>query len=196
MIRLGILIALFLATPDIAGLVKKALGQDVAPYEAVRPVIADFDGDGQQDLAVVVDFNKKLQGWLKRGVVIHNLDSPSLAPMHPDTEQHFCFGVLILEGMQPDRKTILYGCFTGWHLIRGTKASLDLDMESGDTLRLYNDGSHASERLSRTPHDTLPVIVRAGAPPGTSKTSVFRGKHRNRNYRTIGAAAAAGIFWT
>jgi hypothetical protein len=113
--------------------VKTALGPDIVPYPAVRPVTADFNGDGQQDLAVVIDFNKKLEGWLKRGMVIHNLDSPSLAPMRPDNEQHFCFGLLILESMQPDRKTIFYGCFTGWHLIRGTKASLDLDMESGDT---------------------------------------------------------------
>jgi len=135
--------------PNIPALVKAALGPDILPYEAVRPVIADFDGDGQQDLAVVVDFNKKLQGWLKRGMVIHNLDSPSLAPMRPDNDQHFCFGLLILQAMQPDRKTIFYGCFTGWHLVAGTKPSLDLDMESGDTLRLYNDGTRFHTRVLR-----------------------------------------------
>lgn len=135
--------------PDIRRLVKQALGNDIVPYEAVRPVIADFQGDGQRDLAVVIDFNKKLAAWLKRGVVIHNLDSPSLAPMRPDNEQHFCFGLVILDGMQPDRKNIFYGCFTGWHLIAGAKAALDLDMESGATLRLYNDGTRYRTRIVR-----------------------------------------------
>ncbi len=128
---------------------KTALGNDILPYAAVRPVIADFDGDGQDDLAVVVDFNKKLAGWLKRGMVIHNLESPSLAPMRPDNEQHFCFGLLILPQMRPAQKTLFYGCFTGWHLISGAKASLDLDMESGSTLRLYNDGSAFRTRVVR-----------------------------------------------
>jgi hypothetical protein len=135
--------------PDIGKLVKQALGNDMAPYAAVRPVIADFHGEGQPDLAVVVDFNKKLVAWLKRGVVIHNLGSPSLAPMRPDKEQHFCFGLLILDRMQPDQKTIFYGCFTGWHLIAGAKAALDLDMESGSTLRLYNDGTRYRTRIVR-----------------------------------------------
>ena len=136
--------------PDIARLVKQALGSDVAPYAAVRPVIADFHGEGQPDLAVVVDFNKKLATWLKRGVVIHNLDSPSLAPMRPDNEQHFCFGLMILDRMQPDQKNIFYGCFTGWHLVAGAKAALDLDMESGSTLRLYNDGTRYRTRIVRS----------------------------------------------
>lgn len=135
--------------PDIGRLVKQALGNDVVPYAAVRPVIADFHGEGQPDLAVVIDFNKKLETWLKRGVVIHNLDSPSLAPMRPDNEQHFCFGLLILDQMKPDKKNIFYGCFTGWHLIHGTKAAIDLDMESGSTLRLYNDGTRYRTRIVR-----------------------------------------------
>jgi hypothetical protein len=135
--------------PDIAGLVKRALGEGVVPYAAVRPVIADFDGDGQSDLAVVVDFNKKLSAWLKRGMVIHNLDSPSLAPLRPDNEQHFCFGLLLLERMQPDQKTIFYGCFTGWHPVSGPKAALDLDMESGSTLRLYREGGRYRTRILR-----------------------------------------------
>ena len=67
-------------------------------------------GDGQPDLAVVVDFNKKLSAWLKRGMVIHNLESPaSLIPMRPDNEQHFCFGLLILDNLKPDQK-YLSGC--------------------------------------------------------------------------------------
>lgn len=135
--------------PDVSALVKAALGDGVAPYAAVRPVIADFHGDGQPDLAVVIDFNKKLASWLKRGVVIHNLDSPSLAPMRPDNDQHFCFGLLLLDGMQPARKNIFYGCFTGWHLIKGAKAAIDLDMESGETLRLYNDGTRYRTRVVR-----------------------------------------------
>jgi hypothetical protein len=150
------LIAMLLASclfaqpkPDIGRLVKQALGDDVAPYAAVRPVIADFHGDGQPDLAVVVDFNKKLTAWLKRGVVIRNLESPSLAPMRPDNEQHFCFGLLILDGMKPEQKTIFYGCFTGWHLVAGAKAAIDLDMESGSMLRLYNDGSRYRTRIVR-----------------------------------------------
>jgi hypothetical protein len=137
--------------PDIAGLVKAALGDGIVPYAAVRPVIADFHGEGQPDLAVVVDFNKKLAGWLKRGIVIHNLDSPSLAPMRDDGEQHFCFGLLILDQMRPAQKNIFYGCFTGWHLVAaapsGGRAALDLDMESGSTLRLYNDGSRYRTRI-------------------------------------------------
>jgi hypothetical protein len=135
--------------PNVRKLVQEALGTDVAPYEAVRPVIADFQGDGQSDLAVVVDFNKKLSGWLKRGIVIHNLDSPSLAPMRLDNEQHFCFGLVILDRMQPDQKNIFYGCFTGWHLVAGAKAALDLDMESGSTLRLFNDGTRYRTRIMR-----------------------------------------------
>jgi hypothetical protein len=137
------------AKPNVAALVKSALGDGVVPYAAVRPVIADFHGDGQPDLAVVVDFNKKLAAWLKRGTVIHNLESPSLAPMRPDNEQHFCFGLLILDRMQPAQKTLFYGCFTGWHLVPGAKAALDLDMESGSTLRLYYDGSHYRTRVLR-----------------------------------------------
>ncbi len=125
------------------------MGDDIIPYAAVRPVIADFDGDGHSDLAVVVDFNKKLEGWLKRGVVIHNLNSPSLAPMRPDNEQHFCFGLLILGQMQPAQKTLFYGCFTGWHLISGAKAAIDLDMESGSTLRLYKEVSAFHTRILR-----------------------------------------------
>jgi hypothetical protein len=136
--------------PNIGKLVQEALGADVVPYAAVRPVIADFEGDGQNDLAVVVDFNKKLTGWLKRGVVIHNLDSPSLAPMRLDNDQHFCFGLVILDRMQPDQKNIFYGCFTGWRLISGPKAALDLDMENGSTLRLYNDGTRYRTRTVRT----------------------------------------------
>ena len=135
--------------PDITALVKTALGDGIVPYAAVRPVIADFHGEGRQDLAVVVDFNKKLSAWLRRGTVIHNLESPSLAPMRPDNEQHICFGLLILDRMQPDRKNIFYGCFTGWHLISGAKAALDLDMESGSTLRLYNDGTRYRTRIVR-----------------------------------------------
>ena len=135
--------------PDVAALVKSALGDSIIPYAAVRPVIADFNGDGQPDLAVVVDFNKHLAAWLRRGTVIHNLDSPSLAPMRADNEQHFCFGLLILDRMQPAQKTLFYGCFTGWHLISGSQAALDLDMESGSTLRLYNDGTRFRTRIVR-----------------------------------------------
>jgi hypothetical protein len=135
--------------PDIAALVKSALGEDIVPYAAVRPAIADFHGDGQSDLAVVVDFNKRLNAWLKRGTLIHNLDSPSLAPMRVDNEQHFCFGLLILERMQPAQKTLFYGCFTGWHLVPGTPAKLDLDMESGTTLRLFYDGTRFRTRAVR-----------------------------------------------
>lgn len=133
--------------PDVAALVKAALGEGIVPYAAVRPVIADFNGDGRQDLAVVVDFNKKLAAWLKRGTVIHNLDSPSLAPMKPDNEQHFCFGLLILEKMQPTQRNLFYGCFTGWHLVQSTNAAIDLDMESGTTLRLFNDGTRFRTRV-------------------------------------------------
>ena len=141
--------AFALPAPNIPGLVKQALGPDIVPYSAVRPILADFDGDGKQDLAVVIDFNKKLQGWLRRGMVIHNLSSPSLAPMHSDTEQHFCFGLLVLRDLQPEQKTVFYGCFTGWHLNQGAKASIDLDMESGDTLRLFNDGINFRTRIVR-----------------------------------------------
>ncbi len=135
--------------PDVAALVKTALGDGIVPYAAVKPVVADFTGDGKPDLAVVVDFNKKLNAWLKRGTVILNLDSPSLDRMHLDNEQHFCFGLLILDDMRPESKSIFYGCFTGWHLISGTKAALDLDMESGSTLRLYNDGTRYRTRIVR-----------------------------------------------
>ena len=72
-----------------------------------------------------------------------------LAPMRPDGEQHFCFGLVILDRMQPDQKNIFYGCFTGWHLVSGTKAALDLDMESGTRLRLYNDGTRYRTRIVR-----------------------------------------------
>jgi hypothetical protein len=141
-------------SPDVAALVKSALGDGVVPYAAVRPVIADFDGDGESDLAVVVDFNKKLGGWLRRGMVIRNLESPSLAPLRSDNEQHFCFGLLILEGMQPARKQVFYGCFTGWHPVphaAGYKgAALDLDMESGAVLRLFYDGSRYRTRVLRS----------------------------------------------
>lgn len=161
MLRTGALIAVILAATlpaqikpaDVAILVKSALGDGVVPYAAVRPVVADFNGDGQSDLAVVVDFNKKLAQWLRRGTVIHNLDSPSLAPMRADNEQHFCFGLLILEGMQAERKTVFYGCFTGWHVVpaAGTRsAALDLDMESGSVLRLYNDGTRYRTRVVRS----------------------------------------------
>ncbi len=135
--------------PDVPALVKAALGDGIVPYAAVRPVIADFTGDGDPDLAVVVDFNKKLPAWLKRGTVIHNLDSPSLAPMHPDNEQHFCFGLLMLEHLQPAQKTLFYGCFTGWRLAAGTRPALDLEMESGSTLRLFHDGTRFRTRVVR-----------------------------------------------
>lgn len=135
--------------PNVAALVKSALGEGIVPYAAVRPIFADFNGDGQDDLAVVIDFNKHLQAWLKRGVVIHNLDSPSLAPMHPDSEQHFCFGLLILDHMLPTKKTIFYGCFTGWNLAKSSTAAIDLDMESGETLRLFNDGTKFRTRVVR-----------------------------------------------
>ncbi len=137
----------------MAVLVAQALGEGIVPYAAVKPVIADFHGDGQPDLAVIVDFNKKLAAWLKRGTVILNLDSPSLAPMRLDNEQHFCFGLLVLEHMQPERKTLFYGCFTGWRLAPGTgpikRAALDLDMESGSVLRLYYDGTRFRSRVVR-----------------------------------------------
>jgi hypothetical protein len=137
--------------PNIPALVKTALGDGIVPYAGVKPVVADFTGDGKPDLAVVADFNKKLATWLKRGTVILNLDSPSLAPMRPDNEQHFCFGLLVLDNMQPDQKTIFYGCFTGWHLVPASKpgsgAALDLDMDSGSTTRLYYDGSRYRTRV-------------------------------------------------
>ncbi|HVW11127.1 MAG TPA: hypothetical protein VHC90_21225, partial [Bryobacteraceae bacterium] len=135
--------------PNVATLVKRALGEGIVPYAAVRPIFADFNGDGQNDLAVVVDFNKHLETWLRRGIVIHNLDSPSLAPMRPDNEQHFCFGLLILDHMLPEKKTIFYGCFTGWRLAKSSTAAIDLDMESGDTLRLFNDGARFRTRVVR-----------------------------------------------
>jgi len=69
--------------------------------------------------------------------------------MRPDNEQHFCFGLLILKNMQPAQKSLFYGCFTGWHLVSGPKAALDLDMESGATLRLYSDGSAFRTRIVR-----------------------------------------------
>jgi hypothetical protein len=141
--------AFALLAPNIPALVKTALGPNIVPYPAVRPIVADFDGDGKQDLAVIIDFNKKLPAWLRRGMLIHNLASPSLAPMHPDTDQHFCFGLLILRSLQPEQKTVFYGCFTGWHLVAGAKAALDLDMESGDTLRLFNDGNNFHTRIVR-----------------------------------------------
>lgn len=132
--------------PDAASLVTRALGPGIVPYAAVKPLIADFNGDGQPDLAVVVDFNRHLSAWLKRGDVILDLDSPGLSRMRLDNEQHFCFGLLLLENMQPDRKTLFYGCFTGWHLVPGSKAALDLDMDSGSGLRLYYDGSRYRTR--------------------------------------------------
>jgi hypothetical protein len=135
--------------PNIGALVKSALGDGVVPYAAARPILADFNGDGQQDVAVVVDFNKHLAAWLNRGVVIHNLESPSLAPMRPDNEQHFCFGVLILDHMDTTKKTIFYGCFTGWRQAKSTTAAIDLDMESGETLRLFNDGTKFRTRAVR-----------------------------------------------
>jgi hypothetical protein len=135
--------------PNVAALVKSALGEGIVPYTAVRPLFADFNGDGQQDLAVVVDFNKHLDAWLKRGVIIHNLESPSLAPMHLDNDQHFCFGLLILDHMLPAKKTIFYGCFTGWRLAKSNTAAIDLYMESGETLRLFNDGTKFRTRVVR-----------------------------------------------
>lgn len=147
------LLASFLITaqpkPNIAALVRRALGEGVVPYAAVRPILADFNGDGRQDLAVVVDFNKRLSAWLKRGMVIHNLESPSLAPMHPDNEQHFCFGLLILHHMDPAEKTIFYGCFTGWRLAKSSTPAIDLDMESGEALRLFHDGTKFRTRIVR-----------------------------------------------
>ena len=167
MLRTRALIAMLLAAPlpaqimaaqikptEVAALVKSALGDGIVPYAAVRPVVADFNGDGQSDLAVVVDFNKQLAGWLRRGMIVHNLESPSLAPMRADNEQHFCFGLLVLEGMQAARKTIFYGCFTGWHLVPGVaggkSAALDLDMESGSVIRFYNDGTRYRTRVVRS----------------------------------------------
>lgn len=142
MLRISALILLLAAVPaDVPGLVKSALGEGIVPYAGVKPVTADFDGDGRPDLAVVVDINKKLVGWLKRGTVILDLDSPSLPPLHADNEQHFCFGLLILKQQQPAQKTLFYGCFTGWRLVPGTKAALDLDMDSGAVLRLFSDGT-------------------------------------------------------
>jgi hypothetical protein len=135
--------------PNVAALVKSALGEGIVPYAAVRPILADFNGDGQQDLAVVVDFNKRLDAWLKRGVVIHSLESPSLAPMHLDNDQHFCFGLLILDHILPTKKTIFYGCFTGWRQAKSSTAAIDLDMESGETLRLFNDGTKFRTRVVR-----------------------------------------------
>lgn len=135
--------------PDVAALVRSALGDGIVPYAGVKPVIADFNGDGQPELAVVVDFNKKLSAWLKRGTLIHDLESPSLAPMRPDSEQHFCFGLLILDDMQPARKTLFYGCFSGWSVVKGPKAALDLDMESGAVLRLYSGGTRYRTRVIR-----------------------------------------------
>ncbi len=85
----------------------------------------------------------------KRGVVIHSLESPSLAPMHLDNEQHFCFGLLILDHLLPAKKTIFYGCFTGWRLAKSSTAVIDLDMESGETLRLFNDGTKFRTRAVR-----------------------------------------------
>jgi hypothetical protein len=135
--------------PNVAALVKSALGEGIVPYAAVRPIFADFNGDSHEDLAVVVDFNKRLSAWLKRGIVIHNLESPSLAPMRPDNEQHFCFGLLVLDHLLPAKKTIFYGCFTGWRLARSSTAAIDLDMESGETLRLFNDGVRFRTRVVR-----------------------------------------------
>jgi hypothetical protein len=131
---------------NVVVLVHKALGDDVSPYPAVKPVTADFNGDGQPDLAVVVDFNRKLNAWLKQGVVILNLDSPSLAPLRRDNEQHFCFGLLFLDRQLPSQKTLFYGCFSGWRLVASQKAALDLDMESGEVLRLYHDGTRFRTR--------------------------------------------------
>jgi hypothetical protein len=135
--------------PSVAALVKSALGEGIVPYAAVRPIFADFNSDGHDDLAVVVDFNKRLNAWLRRGVVIHSLESPSLAPMHLDNEQHFCFGLLILDRMLPAKKTIFYGCFTGWRLAKSSTAAIDLDMESGEKLRLFNDGAGFRTRVVR-----------------------------------------------
>lgn len=151
MLRIGALILLLAAavSTDVPGLVKSALGDGIVPYAGVRPVIADFDGDGQPDLAVVVDFNRKLAGWLKRGTVILDLDSPSLAPLRADNEQHFCFGLLMLKQRQPSQKTLLYGCFTGWRLVPGVKAALDLDMDNGTVLRLYHDGARYRTKVVR-----------------------------------------------
>lgn len=133
--------------PNIPALVKAALGEGMAPYAAVRPIIADFNNDGQQDLAVVVDFNKRLNAWLKRGDVIRNLESPSLTPMKLDNEQHFCFGLLILDRMQPAQKTLFYGCFQGWRQAKGNPPSIDLNMESGETRRLFHDGTRFRTRV-------------------------------------------------
>ncbi len=112
-------------------------------------MVADFNGDGQPDLAVVVDINRHLSAWLKRGTVILNLESPALTPMRPDNDQHFCFGLLMLDGMQAAKKTLFYGCFTGWRVVAGPKTALDLDMESGTVLRLYSDGTRYRTRFVR-----------------------------------------------
>ena len=143
-----------LQAADVAALVKSALGGNIVPYAGVKPVTADFNGDGQPDLAVVVDFNKQLAAWLRQGTVILNLDSPSLSPMRSDREQHFCFGLLILNDLQVTQKTLFYGCFTGWRYLAGPLpgakgAALDLDMDSGSVVRLYNDGTRFHTRVVR-----------------------------------------------
>ena len=141
----------FAAAQDVASLVHRALGPNIAPHASVKPLTADFTGDGHPDLAVAVDFNKQLATWLRRGDVILDLDSPALTRLRPDNDPRFCFGLLILDGMDATRKTVFYGCFTGWRLIRAPGgaakgAALDLDMDDG-VRRLYFDGMRYRTRL-------------------------------------------------
>ena len=91
---------------------------------------------------MVVDFNKKLAALAEAGRRDPQSGKPLARPdARPDNEQHFCFGFVISGSSTTEaQKTVFYGCFTGWHLINGTTAALDLDMESGSTIRLFHDG--------------------------------------------------------
>ncbi len=140
-----------LSREKVAQLVKEFLGDNAKVFEEMPPQLGDLNGDGNQDLAVVLDVEDGLQAIIAQGLEVRELEAPSLPPADAP---HHCLGLLILQGFEtsPERNHLFYGCFSDWRLVpkrqivipkglaRGKGDALRLHMETGAFLVLYSDG--------------------------------------------------------
>ena len=146
-----------LSREKIAELVWKALGENAVVDDEDPPLVADFNGDGVQDAAVVLKITQ--HGYLTivaQGRKFAYLES-GLPPL-PEIPHNasYCLGLMIFQN--PDKfneeQHLFYGCFSGWSLVpkklvvvpqvseqpRPKGDALRLDMETGALLLLYSDG--------------------------------------------------------
>jgi hypothetical protein len=155
---------------SIASVVTHALGSNVQVLSGDTPyyLLGDFNGDSNQDLAVLVQVEKQRDELRTHQVKYLDIDPFSQrngSELDPLTDMgHHCAGVVVLHGSSPAWKTnftgqpyLFYECFASFRVMKrservlrgaGSKGktpvlrgdAIQLDLETGGQTLVYWDG--------------------------------------------------------